>query len=53
MVKEKNESQLALSILRTCRQVSNEANNILWSTITFSFDDPITFDEFMLNLRAT
>ena len=53
MVYENNQAQLALTILRTCRQVSNEANHVLWSTNTFSFNGPTTFDEFMLNLRAT
>ncbi|KAF6232490.1 hypothetical protein HO173_009370 [Letharia columbiana] len=37
-----------LTALRVCRQIYNDANNILWSTNTFSFNDAATsLDRFM------
>lgn len=38
---------IPLRILRTCRQMYTEANQILWSTNTFSFSDPATFKHFV------
>lgn len=39
---------MRLSALRSCRQIYVEANNILWTTNTFSFDDATTFQRFMM-----
>lgn len=39
--------EMHLGLLRTCRQVYTEANQILWSTNTFSFNDATTFERFM------
>ena len=38
---------LSLQILRSCRQTYNDANRILWSTNTFSFNDGMTFERFV------
>ena len=38
---------MRLSVLRSCRQIYVEANNILWTSNTFSFADPTTFGRFM------
>lgn len=38
---------LPLRILRSCRQIYTEANQILWSTNTFSFDEGIAFKCFI------
>lgn len=37
-----------LSVLRSCRQIYVEANNILWTTNTFSFADATTLKRFMM-----
>ena len=39
--------EIPLTALRACRQIYNEADRVLWSTNTFSFDDDITFLRFM------
>ena len=39
---------MRLSVLRSCRQIYVEANNILWTSNTFSFADPTTFRRFMM-----
>lgn len=39
---------MRLSVLRSCRQISVEANNILWTTNTFSFADATTLKRFMM-----
>ena len=39
---------MRLSILRSCRQIYVEANNILWTSNTFSFADSVTFRRFMM-----
>lgn len=39
--------KLRLEVLRTCRQVYSEANPILWSTNTFSFEDQYSFTHFV------
>ena len=36
-----------LTALRVCRQMYNEANSVLWSTNTFSFNNEATFRQFM------
>ena len=38
---------LSLDILRSCRQMYIEANQVLWSTNTFSFNGGIDFKSFM------
>lgn len=38
---------MRLSVLRSCRQIYVEANNMLWTSNTFSFADPTTFERFM------
>lgn len=38
---------MRLSVLRSCRQIYVEANNMLWTFNTFSFADPTTFERFM------
>ena len=37
-----------LGVLRSCRQIYVEANNILWTTNTFSFADATTLKRFMM-----
>ena len=39
---------MRLSVLRSCRQIYVEANNILWTSNTFSFADSVTFKRFMM-----
>lgn len=39
---------MRLSVLRSCRQIYVEANQILWSTNTFSFDEATAFKRFMM-----
>ena len=39
--------EMHLTALRVCRQNYNEADRVLWSTNTFSFDDEVTFRRFM------
>ena len=39
---------MRLSILRSCRQIYVEANNILWTANTFSFADGTAFRRFMM-----
>lgn len=39
---------MRLSVLRSCRQIYVEANNILWTFNTFSFADSTTFRRFMM-----
>ncbi len=46
--KQREPESVHLTVLRVCRQVYNEANNILWTTNTFSFSDAVpTFTNFM------
>lgn len=45
-------SDLDLNILGASRQIYEEANNILWATNTFSFNDPVTFGKFMASLNT-
>ena len=39
---------MRLNVLRTCRQAYVEANNILWATNTFSFENAVAFTRFMM-----
>lgn len=39
---------MRLTVLRTCRQVYVEANSILWTTNTFSFQRAVPFKRFMM-----
>ena len=39
---------MRLSVLRSCRQIYVEANNILWTTNTFAIADPTTLKRFMM-----
>ena len=41
-----------LNVLGVCRQLYEEANHLLWSTNTFSFEDPKTFGKFFGSLNA-
>lgn len=51
MIDEKRKQKaLDLSILGASRQTYEEANLLLWSTNTFSFEDPMSFDEFTRKL---
>lgn len=45
-------NSMHLTALRVCRQMYIEANNVLWSTNTFSFTDDAIFVLFM-NVRTT
>lgn len=40
-----------LNILGVCRQLYEEANYLLWTTNTFSFDDPKSFEKFFASLN--
>ena len=42
---------MTLDIMQACRQAYNEANQVLWSTNTFSFCDAATLDQFMVARR--
>ena len=39
-----------LNVLGTCRQLYEEANHLLWTTNTFSFEDPKSFEKFFGSL---
>lgn len=53
MIKEKRQPRLLdLSMLGASRQMYEEANLLLWSTNTFSFEDPVSFDKFMNKLTS-
>ena len=43
--------KVRLELLRTCRQIFQEANPILWPSNTFSFDDPDSLKHFMANIN--
>ena len=44
---------IQLAILRVCRQIYSEANDVLWSTNTFSFDDADrTFVDFIESMTT-
>ena len=44
---------LDLSILSACRQLHEEANVILWTTNTFSFEDGLSLQNFIQGLHTT
>ena len=44
--------QLQLGVLRSCRQVYVETNQILWTSNTFSFDDSRSFQKFIANRNS-
>ncbi|CAF9942824.1 MAG: hypothetical protein ALECFALPRED_010096 [Alectoria fallacina] len=51
VIEEKREKKaLDLSMLGASRQIYEEANLLLWSTNTFSFEDPTSFEKFMSKL---
>ncbi|MCJ1453543.1 hypothetical protein MMC28_003890, partial [Mycoblastus sanguinarius] len=52
-VADRPRSRMSLSILGACRQMSVEANHILWTTNTFSFEDPHSLEIFMNSLNPT
>ncbi|MCJ1438911.1 hypothetical protein MMC27_008301 [Xylographa pallens] len=47
------ERRLQLALLRTCRQIYVEANEVLWGTNTFSFGSTRLLKEFMAQRNAT
>lgn len=54
LVKTKEERQnfhLSLNVLGTCRQLYEEANHLLWSTNTFTFNEPEAFELFFSSLN--
>lgn len=50
---ERRKPMLDLSILGVCRQIYEEANVLLWTTNTFSFEDTTTFRTFVDGLHST
>ena len=44
---------LSLSLLGACRQAYEEANLLLWTTTTFSFEDATTLRTFVNSLHST
>ncbi|MCJ1455250.1 hypothetical protein MMC28_005604 [Mycoblastus sanguinarius] len=42
--------KIDLAVLGSCRQLYEEAHHLIWTTNTFSFDDPISFGNFLANL---
>ena len=41
-----------LAVLGACRQLYEQAHHVLWTTNTFSFDDPVSFGKFMASLNT-
>lgn len=52
-MEERRKPTLNLSILGACRQMYEEANVLLWTTNTFSFEDPPTLRVFIDGLHST
>lgn len=50
---ERRTPMLDLSILGACRKMYEEANAILWSTNTFSFEDGLSLQKFIQGLHTT
>ena len=50
---ERRKPMLDLSILGACRQMYEEANAILWTTNTFSFEDGLSLQKFIQGLHTT
>ena len=46
------EQKFDLAVLSVCWQVYEEACHILWTTNTFSFDDPVSFHKFIASLNT-
>lgn len=46
------EQKFDLAVLGACRQFYEEAHHILWTTNTFSFDDPVSFGKFIASLNT-
>ncbi|KAL6713305.1 hypothetical protein ACLMJK_008770 [Lecanora helva] len=44
--------KIDLSVLRTCRRLHMDGTDVLWRTNTFSFEDPLSFEKFMISLTA-
>ena len=47
----KTNLKIDLRVLGACRQLYEEANHLLWKTNTFSFDRPLSFDQFLASLN--
>lgn len=45
------DQKLDLAVLGACRQLYEQAHHILWTTNTFSFDDPVSFGRFISSLN--
>lgn len=52
-VEELPKTMLDLSLLGVCRQAYEEANVLLWTTNTFSFEKDVTFLTFINSLHST
>ena len=50
---ERRKPMLDLSILGACRQMYEEANVMLWTTNTFSFEDGLSLQKFIQGLHTT
>lgn len=46
------EQKFDLAVLSVCWQVYEQAHDILWTTNTFSFDDPVSFHRFTASLNT-
>ena len=49
--KDQHALTIDLNVLGVCRQLYEEANHLLWTTNTFSFEDPQTFGKFFGSLN--
>ena len=49
--KDRHALTVDLNVLGVCRQLYEEANHLLWTTNTFSFEDPQTFSKFFGSLN--
>ena len=49
--KDRHALTVDLNVLGVCRQLYEEANHLLWTTNTFSFEDPQTFGKFFGSLN--
>ncbi|MCJ1382021.1 hypothetical protein MMC17_005133 [Xylographa soralifera] len=50
---EQSKKKLQLALLRTCRQIYVEANEVLWGTNTFSFGETRLLRDFVAQRNAT
>lgn len=46
-----HDTTIRLNVLRSCRQIYVEADEIFWTSNTFSFANGVTFERFMANRR--